>query len=147
VNRLASTFLVVLAASPVAAQPDFSGMPCRDASLAPNTYIDEHRIYFSHGRADLPTDARTRMVLESAACLLKLKPARVAIIAHADTSGAAEFNLMLSRRRARAVAEALQARGVDPYSITVEARGELAPAVGTGDGVAEQLNRRVVIGW
>jgi outer membrane protein OmpA-like peptidoglycan-associated protein len=45
------------------------------------------------------------------------------------------------------VADALQARGVDPSSVTVEARGELAPAVGTGDGVAEQLNRRVVISW
>ena len=138
---------VVSSFGPARAQPDFSGAPCRDPSLRPNEYIDEHLIYFDHGRADAPADARTRIVLESAACHLKLKPGPVVITAHADTSGSAAYNLALSERRGRALAQNLAARGVDPSRITVEARGETAPAVGTGEGVAERLNRRAVISW
>jgi outer membrane protein OmpA-like peptidoglycan-associated protein len=36
--------------------------------------------------------------------------------------------------------------GVNPALITADWRGETAPAVATGDGVKEPLNRRATIG-
>ena len=141
------TLLVLCATARAAAQPDFSGLPCRDPSLRPSEYLDEHLVYFDHGSALVPDDARTRMVLDSAACQLKLRPGRVTVTAHADTSGDPAANVRLSKRRAEAVAGALARRGVARSTVTLEPSGESRPAVATGDTVAEALNRRAVISW
>lgn len=136
-----------LAGTGSAAQPDFSGMPCRDPSLKPNEYLDEHLIYFEHGSTGLSNIGFATRALDSAACLIKLGAVNVRVVAHTDTSGEAAANLQLSVRRAQAVADRLAALGVDPSAIRVEGRGEQAPAVATGDGVAEALNRRATISW
>jgi outer membrane protein OmpA-like peptidoglycan-associated protein len=69
----------------------------------------------------------------------------VQVVGHADTSGSAAYNVRLSERRARAVADAMVGLGVNPGLITADWRGESAPAVPTGDGVKEPLNRRTTI--
>lgn len=132
---------------PARAQPDFSSLPCRDPSLKAGEYIDEHLVYFEHGSASLPSASRAEIVLRSAACHIQLRPSAVTIVGHADTSGSPAYNLELSRRRAQAVADRLVALGVDRSRIALNARGESAPAVATGDGVAEAVNRRVLIDW
>jgi outer membrane protein OmpA-like peptidoglycan-associated protein len=70
---------------------------------------------------------------------------RVVVVGHADTSGAAARNDFLSRLRAERVAEELVRLGLEPRVISVEARGEAQPALPTGDGVSEPLNRRAEI--
>lgn len=69
----------------------------------------------------------------------------VSVVGHADTSGSAAYNQGLSERRARRVAQGLTERGVAPEAMTLAGRGEQDLAVATGDGVVEQLNRRVTI--
>lgn len=67
---------------------------------------------------------------------------------HADTSGPADYNLALSAGRADSVRAELMRQGMnigDYEELQVEPEGETAPAVATGDGVPERLNRRVVI--
>ena len=74
----------------------------------------------------------------------------VQLVGHTDTAGSPEYNVRLSLERARAVAAALAREGVEPTKIRTEGRGESQPAVATGDGVPEPLNRRVTIqhaGW
>ena len=70
---------------------------------------------------------------------------RVVVVGHTDTSGAPAYNVNLSERRAKAVADALVGSGVSQTALSVDFKGETAPAVATGDGVKEPLNRRGTI--
>lgn len=69
----------------------------------------------------------------------------VLVVGHADTRGQASYNLDLSARRARAIAQDLIARGVPAAAVSIEARGQADPAVSTPDGVSEAANRRVTV--
>ena len=62
---------------------------------------------------------------------------------HADESGSQEHNHQLSERRAQAVVERLQERGVDATRLAVRAFGELQP-IDPGRARA-RANRRVEI--
>jgi outer membrane protein OmpA-like peptidoglycan-associated protein len=70
---------------------------------------------------------------------------RVVVVGHADTSGSAAYNVRLSERRAKAVADALVGLGLGADKLQVDWKGETMPAVATGDGVKEPLNRRSTI--
>ena len=69
----------------------------------------------------------------------------VRVVGHTDTSGAASYNLALSKRRANDALQELVRQGVDRNSIVAEGKGETEPFVQTGDGVKEQLNRRTEV--
>jgi OmpA family len=71
--------------------------------------------------------------------------ARIVVTGHTDTSGAADYNLELSLRRAEMVANELMRRGVPAADITTLGRGEEDLLVPTADGVREPRNRRVEI--
>ena len=64
------------------------------------------------------------------------------MVGHADTSGALTYNVRLSERRAKALADALVGACVNQATLAVDWRGETEPAIATGDGVKEPLNRR-----
>jgi outer membrane protein OmpA-like peptidoglycan-associated protein len=64
------------------------------------------------------------------------------IVGHTDTVGTAKHNLMLSRKRARAIAGWFRGKGLK-NPIAYEGLGEMAPLVKTDDEVAEPRNRRV----
>jgi outer membrane protein OmpA-like peptidoglycan-associated protein len=70
---------------------------------------------------------------------------RVRVIGYADPRGSAELNWDLSQERAESVARVLQAAGLDPSVVTIEARGAepLAVEQMTVDNFA--LERRVQI--
>ena len=70
---------------------------------------------------------------------------RVVVVGHTDTSGSPAYNVRLSERRAKAVADALVGAGVAQTTLSVDWKGETTPAVATGDGVKEPLNRRSTI--
>ena len=69
----------------------------------------------------------------------------VAVVGHTDTSGSVAYNMRLSERRAKATADQLVADGVNQSVLDVSWKGKSDPAVATGDGVKEPLNRRAVI--
>ena len=69
----------------------------------------------------------------------------VMVVGHADKSGSDKYNQRLGMRRANAVREALQSRGIDAQLLQVDSRGEGEPMVPTPDGVREPANRRVEI--
>ena len=70
---------------------------------------------------------------------------KVVVVGHTDTSGSNAYNQRLSERRAKAVADALVGLGVNQGALSVDWKGETQPAVQTGDGVKEPLNRRSTI--
>jgi outer membrane protein OmpA-like peptidoglycan-associated protein len=70
---------------------------------------------------------------------------KVVVVGHTDTSGSAAYNVRLSERRAKAVADALVGGGVPQTALSVDWKGETQPAVDTGPNVKEPLNRRSTI--
>jgi outer membrane protein OmpA-like peptidoglycan-associated protein len=104
----------------------------------------EFIVYFPFDQAVLTPEAQT-VVQEAASYAGTGAATRIAVVGHADTSGSAAYNIRLSERRSRAVADAMVGLGVNPALITADWRGEAAPAVSTGDGVKEPLNRRATI--
>jgi OOP family OmpA-OmpF porin len=67
------------------------------------------------------------------------------VVGHTDLSGSPAYNVRLSERRAKAVADALVGQGVNAGALQVDWKGETMPAVATADGVKEPLNRRSTI--
>jgi outer membrane protein OmpA-like peptidoglycan-associated protein len=67
------------------------------------------------------------------------------VVGHTDTSGTVSYNQRLSERRAQNVAGLLTAAGAQPGALSVKGVGKSEPAVQTGDGVREPLNRRVEV--
>lgn len=99
-------------------------------------------IYFAWDRSNL-TDAAVAMVEDIAAYASQFASPSVGLDGHTDTSGSRGYNVGLSHRRADTVQDALSQRGVSSGS--VEWFGETKPAVPTGDGVREPMNRRVEV--
>jgi peptidoglycan-associated lipoprotein len=71
--------------------------------------------------------------------------ARVMLEGHTDPRGSREYNIGLGERRARAVAEILTEKGVNPAQIRIVSYGA-EKRVGMGSSAADfQLDRRVVL--
>jgi len=104
----------------------------------------EFIVYFPFDQYILTPEAQT-VVSEAASYAQSGNATRVVVVGHADTSGSAAYNVRLSERRAKAVADALVGLGVNGSILAVDWKGESAPAVQTGDGVKEPLNRRATI--
>lgn len=101
-------------------------------------------VFFDWDEATIRQDAMP--IINQLADALRQNPnVPVIVEGHADTSGAADYNVGLSERRAEAVAAALAERGVGFERMQLRARGEQDLRVPTGDGVREPQNRRVRI--
>ncbi|MGA9657909.1 MAG: OmpA family protein [Asticcacaulis sp.] len=112
--------------------------------VAPAYEAREFIVYFEFDKSALTADAQS--VVAAAADYAKAgNAARIVVVGHTDTSGSAAYNIRLSERRAKTVADALAGLGVDGSKLAVDWKGESAPAVATGDGVKEPLNRRSTI--
>ncbi len=104
----------------------------------------EFIVYFPFDQYMLTPEAQA--VVQQAADYAKGgNAAHVTVIGHTDTSGSAAYNIRLSERRAKTTADALVAAGVPGAAMKVDWKGESEPAVQTGDGVKEPLNRRATI--
>ena len=101
-------------------------------------------MYFPFDQSILTTDAQA-VVQQAAQYAMSGAATQVTVIGHADTSGSLAYNVRLSERRAKAVADALVGLGVNQGVMQVDWKGETEPAVATGDGVKEPLNRRSTI--
>ena len=108
--------------------------------LQPVTYI----MYFNRGSANLTADS-VKLIPEVIEIIKTRASKNVIIIGHTDSVGSAEYNRTLSLRRARAVAAALVAKGVDRENIEVTYYGKGNPLIPTPDGVSEPQNRRVEV--
>ena len=105
----------------------------------------EFVVYFDWDRSDLTAEASS-VVTQAANYAKSGRPTRILVVGHADTSGSAAYNIGLSNRRSRTVADALVAQGVNGGAISLDGKGETALARATADGVREPLNRRATIG-
>jgi outer membrane protein OmpA-like peptidoglycan-associated protein len=101
-------------------------------------------VYFGFDRTNL-TDRARQTLDEVVQAVQSMGATALSVVGHADTVGSVEYNQGLSEARARRVGEGLVERGIPGGAMTLAGRSELQPAVQTGDGVREPLNRRVEI--
>ncbi len=127
---------------------DVAPPPAPEAAPAPTAAVQQvtrtYLVFFDWDRAGL-TDRARQIVAEAANASTRVQVTRIEVAGHADRSGPDRYNLALSIRRARAVADELVRQGVPRASITTEGFGERRPLVKTADGVREPHNRRVEI--
>lgn len=85
------------------------------------------------------------MVVDDVARDIRTKhPREIFVIGHADRTGAARYNELLSKRRAHSVARYLKKTlAPEKYVIRLEWYGEYKLPYPTRDGVPEPLNRCV----
>jgi len=114
----------------------------RDSSPKVNLKIE-----FDFDSAQLRQESRPLLRdLASALQDERLSGSRFAVNGHADSVGPAEYNLVLSFRRARAVMDYLvQEGGVSGDRLEVAGFGEAVPLVPNDSKRNRQLNRRVEI--
>lgn len=105
-------------------------------------FIASAAIFFGYTDHSLDA-AAARRVLDEAADILRGNDLRLRVVGYADSSGGAEGNLQLSRKRAEAVAAAIAERGVERSRLVVVARGATMPIIDSRSP-ASSANRRVV---
>ena len=101
-------------------------------------------VYFPWDQYILTPEAQS-VVQQSADYAKEGNATHIVIVGHTDTSGGFAYNMRLSERRAKATADQLVADGIAQTVLDVSWKGKSEPAVQTGDGVKEPLNRRAVI--
>jgi len=110
------------------------------APQGPKNFI----VYFGFDMTNL-TDVARATLDEVVAAVNSMGTSALLLVGHADRAGSVGYNQGLSERRANRVANGLAERGLNPGMMTLAGRSENEPAVATGNGVREPLNRRVEI--
>ncbi len=102
-----------------------------------------YRVFFATNSVALNAQAKQSINLAVAA--YKNGATEVLVAGHADRVGKSDANARLSERRSRAVARALEAKGIPARAVKLKAFGEAQPLVPTKDDVPNQSNRRALI--
>lgn len=136
--------LALSACSQPPAPPAYVEVPWKGTIAPPTVFAPEtFTITFRTGSASLSrADLNT---VRQAADAYQKGASAVKVTGFTDTVGKSQANQRLSDRRAESVARALIRAGVPASAVTTAGVGETQLAVQTGDHVAEQANRRVVI--
>lgn len=101
-------------------------------------------VLFEFGRAEVKPQARAS-IGKLAHYLQQHPDRRILIEGFTDSVGSDRANQALSERRARAVAEALQAEGVEAARIDTRGYGEQFPVAGNANSADRAMNRRVEV--
>jgi outer membrane protein OmpA-like peptidoglycan-associated protein len=101
---------------------------------------------FTFGVDSTRIDAGERQALAALAGQLKAEGVtEVVVVGHTDDQGGSDYNLALSRNRARAVAEVLGAALPPTVTLTAIGRGESEPVADNKDEPGRSRNRRVEV--
>ena len=103
-------------------------------------------VYFDFDSSELTTEARG-IIGQIATAFSQTKATSVTLFGHTDTSGANAYNAELAERRVNTVRNALIGAGLKADGVLTRAFGESRPAVDTGDGKQEAMNRRVEVSF
>ncbi|MEB2326449.1 MAG: OmpA family protein [Pseudomonas sp.] len=117
------------------------------AKLLPVNYDQVRQSQVGFPSGDVVLDDVARAKLDIILQFLKADPSvnRIVLDGHSDNSGNRLTNRDLSRRRAVAVQEYLQANGVPEAQITLRFHGERYPLVRNDSAAARAKNRRVTL--
>jgi len=114
------------------------------ATDANRAWIDFDRIGFATGSTSLTQESQAQ-IRNIAAILQAFPDTRVKVGGYTDDAGDPAANLQLSRERATAVRDALNAAGVDAARLEAEGYGEQHPVASNDTDAGRQRNRRVAL--
>jgi peptidoglycan-associated lipoprotein len=104
--------------------------------------LTAHSVYFDFDKSDIKPDSLS--VVASWASYLSANPtAKVRLEGNTDERGTREYNIGLGERRANAVAQALEAKGVSASQLTTVSYGKERPVALGHDEASWGQNRRV----
>ncbi len=116
----------------------------RDALAALPEQPEHFILYFLKNSNRLTKDSRE--LLGKILVSIDVRHSRkIKIYGHSDTAGNKQYNLKLSKERAKTVANLLIELGVNPDYISATSHGESNPLIETADNTFEQRNRRVEV--
>ncbi|MGE0546483.1 MAG: OmpA family protein [Kofleriaceae bacterium] len=98
-------------------------------------------VYFGFDDSTIQASERDRLE-SNASCLEKTKGKTILVVGNTDTSGTEEYNIALSERRARSVADFMSRLGSDPARMQVVPKGETEST-----GLGDDKDRRVEFLW
>ncbi|UPR58891.1 OmpA family protein [Vibrio sp. ED004] len=97
---------------------------------------------FATNSTELSTDGK--IALQPLVEALKAHPqSTVVVVGHTDSTGAAEYNMMISKKRAAAVAAHIEEQGIEAERITATGEGEENPVASNDTAEGRAQNRRV----
>ena len=108
-------------------------------------FDDKSGVNFAFDSAELTAGAKKNLDAV-AEIFIEFPDTELMIEGHTDDSGAAEYNMKLSKRRADSVVAYLKAHGVAGNRFSVKAFGETAPRFDNATKDGQTKNRRVEIG-
>jgi len=101
-------------------------------------------LYFQRQSAE-PTAESLKLLPDVLEAIKSHESTDISVVGHADSTGPADYNLNLSLRRARKIADILVSKGVDRAIIEIDYFGKGKPLIEKPEGVPEPRNRRVEI--
>lgn len=101
-------------------------------------------LYFKRNSTNLLSESEA-MIPEIIKCIQERNSFDILINGYSDRTGAYEYNLALSLKRANYIQLLLVNSGIEDKYITVTSSGEDNPTVPTADGITEPRNRRVEV--
>ncbi|CDT49304.1 outer membrane protein OmpA [Vibrio coralliirubri] len=97
---------------------------------------------FATNSTELSTDGK--IALMPLVEVLKAHPqSTVQVVGHTDSTGAAEYNMMISKKRAAAVAAYIEEQGIEADRISASGEGEENPIASNDTDEGRAQNRRV----
>ena len=112
--------------------------------LSPSQRLAKHIYYFDYDRSEIRNIDKPA-ILANADYVIAHSNAKILLEGHTDPRGSREYNVALGERRAKAVAEMMKSRGVNPNQIRVISYGAERLAVPGHGEEAYQQDRRVVL--
>jgi outer membrane protein OmpA-like peptidoglycan-associated protein len=127
-------------AAPVVVAPMAPAPVAAPAPAPARTYL----VFFDWDKSDLSARAH-QIIAEAAQNSTRVQLTQIEVSGYADRTGTAQYNMVLSRKRADNVAADLVKDGVPKNVIAIQAFGDTHLLVPTAEGVREPQNRRVEI--
>lgn len=105
-------------------------------------HVDLHGIHFAFDSDVLTSDAK--LILNDIAAAMRAHPnAKVEVQGHTDSTGPAEYNQLLSKRRALSAMDYLVSQGASAGNLSAIGMGEDHPIADNGTEEGRSKNRRV----
>ncbi len=99
-------------------------------------------VFFDWDKSDITSGASDVLDAVVAEVSRRQDVNNVVITGYTDTSGSKTYNYKLSQKRAQAIVDGLNARGIPTTMIRQDAKGESDMLVQTADNIRESANRR-----